>query len=198
MKYYKIFEEEEKHHGLQYHDGFVEDTIPWDPSGSCKPGGIHFASKDIFAFLWIGPWLREVTIPEDTPVLIETTVGFETFKAPRVILGPREEITSETIKRLIKEGANVNAGNGMALWQAVFKNDLPMVRYLIESGANVNVCEGDVLCVAVYRNHISIVKALVRAGTTEGLERAIRIAVLCNYSEVTKYLRSIFPSQDKC
>ena len=44
--YLKITNKEENHYGLGYHDGLVEDIIPFQPEGSCVPGGIYFTTPE--------------------------------------------------------------------------------------------------------------------------------------------------------
>ena len=75
MKYYKILSESECHFDLQYQDGLNIDPVPWNPNGSCEPGGIYFASEDILAFLGSGPWIREVIIPDDVPIYQDCSLG---------------------------------------------------------------------------------------------------------------------------
>jgi hypothetical protein len=192
MKFYKILNKDEYHRGLQYHDGLVEDPISWNPSGSCEPGGIYFASKDILAFLDYGPWIREVTIPAGTPIYKDPKLGPEKFKAPQVILGPREKITPEVIKRLVEEGANVNAGQGRALYWAIYDDNLPIVKLLIESGANVNAHQGRALSQAARHGNLSMAKFLVKAGATEGLESAIEEAERWNHTKIAEYLKKVY------
>ena len=72
--YYKITNETENHHGLQYHTGRVVDIIPFNdnPEKSCVPGGIYFTDKDhILNFGSYGPWVRPLTIPEGVEVILD-------------------------------------------------------------------------------------------------------------------------------
>jgi hypothetical protein len=61
MKYWKITNEEENHHGMQYQDGRNIDIKEFDSSPSCG-GGLFFASTDILGFLCYGCYVREVTL----------------------------------------------------------------------------------------------------------------------------------------
>ena len=86
MKLWKCTNDDECHNGLQYHDGLIIDPLPWNPHGSCSPGGIYYADDEhILKFLGAHSWVREVTIPDDAKVYAEDSK----FKADRVILGKR-------------------------------------------------------------------------------------------------------------
>ena len=43
--YLKITNEAENHNGLQYHDGLIQDILPFKKEGSCVPGGIYFSDE---------------------------------------------------------------------------------------------------------------------------------------------------------
>ena len=105
MNFYKITNEKENHNGLQYHDGLNVDILPFNPHGDCAKGGIYFAREDILAFLNFGPWIRQVTLPNDAEIY-KNPGNPKKWKADKVILGKREKITVNIIKKLIKEGAD--------------------------------------------------------------------------------------------
>jgi hypothetical protein len=44
--YLKITNEAELNNNLKYHDGLVEDIIPFRKKGSCVPGGIYFTTPE--------------------------------------------------------------------------------------------------------------------------------------------------------
>jgi hypothetical protein len=89
-KFYKIMNEYEEHNDMKYKDGLNIDVKEFNPHGQCLSGGIYFAKGDIvYTFVYIGPFIREVTIPNDARVHFEGNK----FKADRVILGPRRKLT---------------------------------------------------------------------------------------------------------
>ena len=45
----KLTNETECHNGFQFKTGLNEDTIPFDPTGECKKGGIYFTDIDNIA-----------------------------------------------------------------------------------------------------------------------------------------------------
>jgi hypothetical protein len=64
--YLKITKPNETHYGLKYKTGLNTDPLPFAKTGSCCPGGIYFTTpRHIAKYMYLGPWIREVTIPED-------------------------------------------------------------------------------------------------------------------------------------
>jgi len=114
LKNYKITCENEIHNGFQFHDGLNIDTVPFNPNGSCKPGGIYYSSKDILHFLGHGPWIREVIIQGDAQIY-KDPCSPEKWKSDKPFLGPRRRITWEIVQELIKEGASIPCGWGSCL-----------------------------------------------------------------------------------
>jgi len=106
MKYYKVTNEQEIHNGLQYKDGLNIDTLPFNPKGTCEPGGIYFTREDILAFANYGAWLREVILPEDAKVYKDPDSKLTKWKSDKVILGKREYVDYKLVLRLLEEGAN--------------------------------------------------------------------------------------------
>jgi len=130
MDFYKILNKEEHHHNLQYKTGLNIDPIEFNPSGDCKPGGIYFSREDILAFLGYGFWIRKVTIPEDAKIY-ENPGKPKKWKADKVILGEREEINLEVIKRVIDEGANPITDHNLPLIWAAINGHTDIVKLLI-------------------------------------------------------------------
>jgi len=98
-KYYKITNEKEIHNDLQYHTGLITDPLSFNPSGDCLEGGIYFASKDIFAFIGCGPWIRGVILPEGEEIYTNPGTPVK-YKAHVVILDERRLVTLKVIKEL--------------------------------------------------------------------------------------------------
>jgi hypothetical protein len=163
MNYYKILKENETHRGFKYHDGLNIDPKPFNPNGSCKKGGIYFARKDILAFLYVGSWIRKVTLPEDAQIYKDPELP-EKWKADKVILGPREKITLEVIKRLVKKGANIHADNNYALQWAAESGHLDVVKFFVEKGADIYAENDLALIRAAEGGHLDVVKFLVEKG----------------------------------
>ena len=138
MKYYKILNKEEKHNNFQYKTGLNVDTVPFNPSGKCQPGGLYFSEvKDIPNYFNYGPYIREVVLPDDAKVYKEPC-GTK-LKADRIILKKREKWCSlKVIKRLIKEGADIHAGGDYALRYASQYGHLDVVKFLVSKGASIH------------------------------------------------------------
>ena len=163
MNYYKITNQYERHHNLQYHTGLNVDCLPFRPSGDCEDGGIYFARRDILAFLFKGPWLRMVTIPDDAQVYLNPDPP-EKWKADKVILGPRKKITLNVIKRLIKEGADIHADNDAALKHAACNGQTETVKMLLNHGADIHADDNSALKHAACNGHTETVKMLLENG----------------------------------
>jgi hypothetical protein len=159
MKFYKITNEEECHYGLQYHDGLVEDILPFNPTGSCTPGGIYFASEDIPAFLHYGPWIREVTIPEDAQVY-KNPGSPNKWKADKVLLGPRRRIDISVIKALIEEGADPKADGSLAIQWAARNGYMEIVELLLPY-SYPEADDSGALRWAAHNGYLEIVKILL-------------------------------------
>jgi hypothetical protein len=178
MKYYKILNKKECHNGLQYKDGLNEDPLSFAEDGSCVPGGIYFASKDIFAFIDYGPWIREVTIPEDVKMIKDPgygpeklRYGPEEFRADKVILGSRRKIDAEVIKELIREGADIHAGNDCALRWAAGNGHTEIVKLLLDRDADIH----GALRRAVESGYTETVKLLLDRGANTYVYKSVHL-----------------------
>jgi len=189
MNFYKILNEKENHHGLQYHDGLNEDPLPFRPYGYCEPGGIYFAREDILAFLDYGPWIRKVTLPEGEPVYENPGLP-KKWKAKRVILGPRRRINLQVIKELVEEGADIHVNLEFPLRWAVMNGHLDIVKYLVEEGADIHVFNDCALKLAAELGYLDIVKYLVEQGANIHArdDAALRWAAFYGKFDVVKYL----------
>jgi len=159
MDFYKILNENECHHKLQYKFGLNIDRQKFNPSGDCTPGGIYFSREDIFTFLDWGPWIRKVTLPEDAQIY-ENPGKPKKWKADKVILGKKEKINLKVIKRLIDEGADPTADDNYLLNWAALNGRTDVVKLII-SIPNFKLNNYDALERAAAKNHINIVKLLI-------------------------------------
>jgi len=187
MNYYKILNEKEYHHGLQYKFGLNIDPIKFNPSGDCSPGGIYFSREDTLAFLNCGPWIRKVTIPEDAQVY-EDPGKPRKWKADRVILGKKEKITAKVIKRLIDEGADPKTCNSGPLDWAARNGYFEIVKVLLPySDPKANYSRP--LRSAVINNHLKIVKFLLPYSDPGALDSyALIESILNNNIKIVKIL----------
>jgi hypothetical protein len=185
MNFYKITNEEETHRGLQYHDGLVVDTVPFNPNGTCEPGGIYFAREDILFFLDYGPWIRKVSIPGGAQVYKDKGK----WKADMVYLHPRRRLTGQVVQALIDEGADPNVGGMWPLrWaetQGLQDIALVLSKYVSDKGLDPSLLNTAVLhswwdVAESLLRHISsdklfhILYALHRNGSTLQAERLLK------------------------
>ena len=192
MKYYKILKEDENHHGLQYKMGLNVDHIPFNPSGSCESGGMYYAQKDILAFLYIGPWIREVTLCPDSNIYKDPNPNPEKWKTDKFILGERRRINSKVIQELIQEGADVHAQNdyAFALIWASENGHHEIAKLFLEHGADVHAQKDESLRWASEGGHLEVVKLLLENGADVHAQEdeALRWASENGHLEVVKLL----------
>ena len=162
--YFKITNPEENHQGLQYHDGLVEDILPFQKEGSCVPGGIYFSNETyICGFLNYGPWIREITIPKDAKMVMDPS-GWK-WRANKVILGERRDLSkAETWKWMVEKGVDIHYCYDWSLRRASSYGCLEIVKYLVENCADIHACDDYALRMASSNGQLEIVKYLVENG----------------------------------
>jgi hypothetical protein len=87
ITYYKLFNEEETHHGYPFSTGFHEDPNQFFTDSPCSSGGFYFCREKHLP-LWVyyrSSWIRPVTLPPGALVHDEGTK----LKANQIILGER-------------------------------------------------------------------------------------------------------------
>lgn len=190
MPYYKIFNREELHNNLQYHDGINEDIIPFNPKGTCEPGGMYYSREDILEFIHYGCWIREVVLLDDSKIYKDPDEFIEKWKTNKFFLKPRRLITAEVVQELINQGANIHVSSNLPLRFASRKGLLGVVKVLLEAGADVHAMDDDSLRWASEKGHTEIVKVLLEAGADVNAkgEMFLRIAVANDHLEVVKLL----------
>ena len=94
----KLTNQSENHHACHFQTGLNTDPMPFDPQGDCQPGGIYFCLMEKIP-MWLNYssqsmiYSRLVTIPDDAQVWVEK----DKFKADKIILGERQEISDLAI-----------------------------------------------------------------------------------------------------
>lgn len=69
MRFFKVTNEDECHHGFKYKDGLNIDILPFRTGGSCVPGGLYFTdAAHIESYYGYGVWVREVELPTEQPL----------------------------------------------------------------------------------------------------------------------------------
>lgn len=83
--FYKVLSSNLKHWNFQYRLGLNVDTIPFNPTGKCQPGGLYYATKEHIAkFLGFGCFIAEIYIPDDAKIYKDP--NGDKFKADRIII----------------------------------------------------------------------------------------------------------------
>ncbi len=81
----KILSENLKHHGFQYKEGLNVDTVPFQPYGSCQPGGLYYTTlRYLGVYYRYGTKIAAVKIPADA--LTYADPDRTKCKADRIIL----------------------------------------------------------------------------------------------------------------
>lgn len=96
---YKLTCESENHFDLQYHDGLNEDVLPFNPDGSCQPGGLYFFTEsqlvNLYDYVNNVFYIREVIFydPNTYEDLTDVRIYREKhkYKANKFYLLPRKE-----------------------------------------------------------------------------------------------------------
>ena len=187
-KLYKILNDKENHNYFQYHEGLNVDTQPFNPKGSCEPGGLYFSDvEQILEFLDYGPYIREVTIPARVPVYQDPDGN--KYKAHQIILGSRRE-WKDCIIDLINEGANIHAYDDFALRYASSNGHVDLVKILLEHGADVHADNDSALRNASGGGHVEVVKILLEHGADvhASNDSALKYASENGHIEVVKLL----------
>ena len=89
----KLTNKDENHNGYEFRSGLNEDTVAFNPEGSCRAGGIYFCDLGKLP-IWLDYgdkcmyYARLVSIPDDAWVYEEE----DKWKADRLVLGERQTI----------------------------------------------------------------------------------------------------------
>ena len=193
MKYYKILQEDENHLGFQYHDGRIDNPNPILHDGICLTGGIRFyPANTVLEFAWIGPWIREVTVPEDVEIVKDVGYKYEVHRASSVILGPRRRWADmDVFLDLVEHGADIHAsGDDRLLLLAVTEGRLDLVKYLVEHGMDIHAIDDYTLRWAAVNNRLSVVRFLLEQGSDIHAwdDGALWWAARRGHTDVVKYL----------
>jgi hypothetical protein len=218
MPFYKVINQFEEHNGMHYKTGLNVDILPFDPSGSCNPGGLYFTCEDILSFLDYGPWLREVTIPEDAKVYRDPGDNETKWKADKIILGERREITANVIIELLDQGATVDDDVNLNLTRFAIRTKSVELLNKLSSGQPwwadvfirlaINVGDKNTLCkvLELYADSVTsesdMCSCLALAEDRRDLFEEVLRAFYWNVEEIKGYFYHFYPDIlykfDKC
>ncbi len=151
-KFYRLTNKDECHRGFQYKTGLNVDTIPFNPAGTCEPGGLYFFSVwqlssclNNISTDFVPVWVREVTFPPDAKIWEMQGK----YKADKFILSERVPLIetlaelpwSEKIIHYIKPENRINTcqlltqnpriDQSVLLTQATVLGDINMVKIVL-------------------------------------------------------------------
>ena len=84
VTFYKLTNATEIHYEFKYNDGLNIDSVQFNPSNECSPGGLYFTEESKLS-MWFNvanTYIRKVIIPNDAKVYIEENK----FKADKIFL----------------------------------------------------------------------------------------------------------------
>jgi len=85
QKCMKVLRRSLTHHGFTYKEGENVDILPFNPSGSCREGGLYFTiEKYISLYFSMGDLVADVTLPANAKVYDDPTGN--KWKADRIII----------------------------------------------------------------------------------------------------------------
>jgi len=193
-KYYKLFNEQENHHGFQYQDGLNTDTLPFNsnPEDSCVEGGLYFSdAENIMNFLCNDPpyeYIREVEVPEGELIIKDPDTDSTKWRAHSLYLHKRRSLyEAETWKWLKEQNVNfdvVDRFNNTALILAVYFSHNKyekLVKLLIDSGANLDIQDDrgkTALYWAACRNQPIMAEMLIKAGANFDVANSNNVTAL--------------------
>jgi hypothetical protein len=85
-QFYKMLANNMWHNDFRYQEGLNVDTLPFNPEGSCQPGGLYYTTLEYLATHHNMHWnlIADVEVPDDARVYAEPC-GTK-WKADRIIL----------------------------------------------------------------------------------------------------------------
>jgi hypothetical protein len=112
------------HHGFKYQRGLNIDTVPFNPTGSCLPGGLYFSDKEnIVNYLGHGKLIAYLELPEDARIYKDPDGN--KWKADKII---------------IKDIKNIEDFEGWTEYEfcvAVVENDVKALQYVKEQADKI-------------------------------------------------------------
>jgi hypothetical protein len=125
--------------------------------------GYCFAKADIFSMLNLGDKIRAVTLP--TRYCGHLSEGIHGLNcADSVIFGEEEKITTETIRRLIQEGADVQKYFIKVLSWSAQQGDLDLVKFIMGFRPDEKTSIDRAFHYASHYGHLDIVKYFIQEG----------------------------------
>ncbi len=168
IKWFKITNREENHHGFQYQDGLNVLTEPFNDNlyASCCTGGFYFSdAHNILRFIGYGCYLREIILPTNDPEFkMMKDLSGDKWRANKVIFGKKYDLGNvDTFKMLLQEGMLISDIDYSILRQIIIRGHMDVLKYLITNGAHV-IDQSDAYLEASYNGHLEIIKYFVEIG----------------------------------
>lgn len=183
----KILSEDMVMRGFQYKLGMNEDENSLSLHGRCEPGLYFCLIQDVCNFLGYGTQIAMVSIPDDENVYVDENK----FRTHRLNIDQVLSLDDvNTWKYMVKNGADITAGDNYAIQMASSNGCLEVVKYLASNGADITTDDNIVIQIASAKGHLEMVKHLVANGAdvTANNNGAVRLASDNGHLEVVKCL----------
>lgn len=191
QKYFKIVNPQ-GHRGMIYTQDGIYTAPDFDSHTKCG-NGIHFAQKDIFAFLNYGTELWEVE-PLTEVIKINGWGTAEKFKSESVKM-TKIGLWKDYIPHIVEEcGADIHVDKDYVLRYSAENGHLDVVRYLVSQGADIHICDDYALRYSAENGHLDVVKYLVSQGADVHADDWV---LIYSRSEVREYLQSVINKENK-
>src|SRR6185312_2533759 len=127
MPLIKFMHDDDKHYDMEYKDGWNEDVLLFNPTGSCSEGGIYFTLLSHYSCFYkdYGKYARLVKVEDDSKIYVEQgklkcrEVWFNK-KEPKEIL----------IKKLFDEYIKYNKKHAYEIIYLNLINDSSLIDYI--------------------------------------------------------------------
>ena len=164
MHFYKWVRNDHNHFGHIFTKGLNVDLVPFNPSGSGKPGGFHYLREDILAFFDFGNILYRVEIPPNAQTYEDPLTEYKFWKSSKIILSNPRPFNLETVIELVIEGANPHVNDEAPLILAANYGYLDLVEFFVSCGADINAQNGSALKYALINHRFHVVEYLINKG----------------------------------
>ena len=163
--YFKIFNEDDNHHGFQYQDGLNTDSNEFEPNGSCIADGLYFTDeKHICEFFRYGPYIRQVEIPDGETNITKDPDGNK-WRSKSLFIHKRRALDEvETWQWMIENNVDITAGNNYAINLASENGHLAIVELLLKHGADCTAKDNYAIRMASRNGHLAVVELLLKHG----------------------------------
>ena len=138
-KFYKVLANDLIHHGFKYQIGINVDLVKFNPTGTCRSGGLYFTDiKNILRFTGYGNKIGCIEILDDSMIYVEN----QKFKADKLVLSEIIDDEKVILKLLKVSRENQCPWNQNTCASAALNGHLEVLRWARKNGCpwDENTC----------------------------------------------------------